>query len=160
MYLNAPSNHQTPSKATPADIKPTPEQLARPVPTHNRIEIHQHPQSTFARLNRSTSEDDIYQFSDTSPGAERPAPAHSLRSSTRNSKRVRYEESDIGEDVAVVTRVTRRRKLSGGAERPVVGVSGLRKGPAARNVPKTGQIDNSSNGTAKYRNVQRGKLHR
>jgi hypothetical protein len=160
MYLNTPSNHQTPSKVTPADIKPTPEQLARPAPAQNRVEIHQHAQSTFARLNHSTSEDDIHQFSDSSPGAEKSAPAHSLRSSTRNNKRVRYEETDIGEDVAVVTRVTRRRKLSGVAERPVVAVSGLRKGTAARNVPRTGQGDNSSNGAAMYRSAQRGKLHR
>jgi hypothetical protein len=160
MYLNAPSNHQTPSKATPADIKPTPEQLARPAPVQNRVDIHQHPQSTFARLNHSTSEDDIHQFSDTSPSAEKPALAHSLRSSTRNGKRVRYEEADIGEDVAVVTRATRRRKLSGGAERSVVAGSGLRMGTAARNVPRTGQGDNSLNGAAVYRSAQRGKLHR
>jgi hypothetical protein len=160
MYLNAPSTHQTPAKATPADIKPTPDQLARPAPAQNRVDIHQHPQSTFARLNRSTSEDDIHQFSDTSPGAKKPAPVHSLRSSTRNGKRVRYEEADIGEDMAVVTRATRRRKLSGVAERPVVAVSGLRKGAAARNVPRTGQGDNSSSGAAVYRSAQRSKLHR
>lgn len=162
VYLSGQLRNQfvTPSKPTTVDLKPTPAELAQSQSTLTHAEIHSYHRTTFARLNRSTSEDDIHQFSDHSPGLQegKPAIVHSLRPSTRNVKRGRYEEEDVGEDVPLVTRATRRRKLS--VERPVVAVSGFKKSTATRGGGRVAQIDGTVNGTVKHKGGQRGKLYR
>lgn len=166
MHLKAGSNNDTttPVRLAASDTKAPVDRPASRISTPNRLEIHEHRTTTFAVLNRATSDDgrdEILQFSDRSPPKEGPevAPPHAPRQATRSTgKRERQEEGGRGEPTAVLARPTRRRKLSGTMEGPVVPVVGVRKGTnLARN---SGKIESASSAGAKHRTTRRGRMCR